>query len=73
MLLILTKYQQLSFLGGDNMKQLISVFLIVTFLVILSSVNFAQQPNKPRASLNASVSQTIGIDANIKINYVEYN
>lgn len=51
------------------MKQFISVFIIVTFLVILSSVNFAQQPNKPRASLKASVSQTIGMDTNIKIEY----
>jgi len=51
------------------MRQFISAFILVAFLVSVSSVNFAQQPKKPRPSLKASVSQTIGIDANIKIDY----
>jgi len=51
------------------MKQFISAFMMFIFLVVLSSANFAQQQKKPRPSLKASVSQTIGIDANIKIDY----
>jgi hypothetical protein len=51
------------------MKQIISAFVLFTLLIMFSSVNFAQQPKKPRPSLKASVSQTIGIDANIKIDY----
>jgi uncharacterized protein YuzE len=66
---IIIEYQQLTFPKGDNMKRLISVFIVILFLVSISSVNYAQQPKKPRASLKASVSQTIGMDANIKIDY----
>ena len=51
------------------MKQFVSSFMIFVILIIGVTVNFAQQPNKPRASLKASVSQTLGIDTNIKIDY----
>lgn len=45
-----------------------SVALLSLTLLISSSI-FAQQDNKPRASLKAGVSQRIGIDTDIKIDY----
>ena len=45
-----------------------SVILIVAVLMLVSETE-AQQQKKPRASLTASVSQTIGIDTEITITY----
>ncbi|MCX6175726.1 MAG: DUF2911 domain-containing protein [Ignavibacteriales bacterium] len=41
----------------------------ISFLIILSITTIAQQENKPRQSLKASVSQRIGVDNDITIIY----
>ncbi len=49
-----------------------NIFRIITLLIIvflIASETQAQQPKKPRPSLPASVSQTIGIDTDITITY----
>ncbi len=52
------------------MKRLsiISIFLILSFLLILPSTTFAQR-SKVRPSLKASVMQTLGVDTDITIVY----
>ncbi|MFA5806342.1 MAG: DUF2911 domain-containing protein [Melioribacteraceae bacterium] len=42
---------------------------VISFLLILSITIIAQQENKPRASLKASVSQRIGVENDITIIY----
>jgi len=46
------------------------VFTVVLLTILFTaSLNAQQQANKPRASLHASVSQRIGIDSDITIDY----
>ncbi|MBX3007108.1 MAG: DUF2911 domain-containing protein [Melioribacteraceae bacterium] len=51
------------------MKNIFRTAMLFVVAFIFISEAQAQQPKKPRASLNASVSQTIGIDTEISINY----
>lgn len=46
---------------------LFAVFL--SLMILTTTAAFAQQDNKPRASLKAGVTQRIGIDTDIKIDY----
>ena len=43
--------------------------VVISFLLILSVTTFAQQDNKPRLSLKASVTQRIGVNNDITIIY----
>jgi hypothetical protein len=51
------------------MKNYLSIIVTVCFLVLIYLSTFAQQSNKPRASLKAGVSQRIGVDTDIKIDF----
>ncbi|MCX6170300.1 MAG: DUF2911 domain-containing protein [Ignavibacteriales bacterium] len=51
------------------MKIKVTLAAVLSFLILISSFTLAQQNNKPRASLKAGVSQRIGIDTDIKIDY----
>ena len=51
------------------MKLRATLFSAITILLFMSFSLQAQQAKKPRASLNASVSQTIGVATNISITY----
>jgi len=55
----------------NNMKEIRTVFLIsiVTMLFVANSTDSHAQNAKPRPSPKASVSQTIGVDTEITINY----
>ena len=49
--------------------KMITIALLFSFLLITSIPTNAQQEKKPRPSLKASVSQTIGVDTDITIVY----
>lgn len=52
------------------MKLRVHIIALFTLAVLISSSLLAQQQNdKPRASLKAGVSQRIGVDTDIKIDY----
>jgi hypothetical protein len=53
------------------MKMRITLFTLLTSLLLFSTLTLAQQqkPAKARASLKAVVSQTIGVDTDVKIVY----
>lgn len=44
-------------------------FVVLLSILFTASLHAQQQANKPRASLHASVSQRIGVDADITIDY----
>ena len=51
------------------MKIKISLAAVLFFVILVSSLTVAQQNNKPRASLKAGISQRIGVDTDIKVDY----
>ncbi len=53
------------------MKMRITLFTLLTSLLLFSILTSAQEkkPAKPRTSLKAGVSQTIGVDTDVKIVY----
>ncbi len=52
-----------------KIKLFSGVIFVLMFLLLVSFTTQAQQSKKPRASLKAGVSQTIGIDTDISIVY----
>jgi hypothetical protein len=51
------------------MKNIFKTAILIVAVLLLVSETEAQQQKKPRASLTASVAQTIGIDTEITITY----
>lgn len=51
------------------MKAAANLIALLCFLVLITSTNFAQNVAKPRPSPKATVSQTLGTDTDIFVNY----